>query len=193
MASRHGRRRGRRARERGALAAHLRRHDHAADGAVHGAVLDLLGEHLEVPDAPGVAEGRVLGLDPVRRPLDPPVRRRFDARTALAQQHRDPSARAADADDPAAATTRAGAASQTQVSALMKEAQRPRRSSPTSSRCSTGSTHTPRRTASPNQVKAQISSAGLVVTVLTDKLLFDSGSGHAASRPAIRCSTRSRR
>ena len=33
--------------ERRALAAHLRGHDHAADGAVHGAVLDLVGEHLE--------------------------------------------------------------------------------------------------------------------------------------------------
>ena len=45
----------RRPRERGALAAHLRGHDHAADGAVHGAVLDLVREHLEV--------------QPCRRPL----------------------------------------------------------------------------------------------------------------------------
>ncbi len=48
----------RRARQRRALAADLRRHDHAADGAVHGAVLDLLGEHLQVPNPPAGAARR---------------------------------------------------------------------------------------------------------------------------------------
>ena len=45
---------------RRALAADLRRHDHAADGAVHGAVLDLLGQRLQVHDAAALAEGRIL-------------------------------------------------------------------------------------------------------------------------------------
>ena len=37
--------------ERRALAAHVRRHDHAAAGAVHRPVRDLVGEHVEVRDA----------------------------------------------------------------------------------------------------------------------------------------------
>ena len=53
--------------ERGALAVDLRRHDHAADGAVHGPVLDLLGQHLQVQNPAAVAEGRFLGQRPARR------------------------------------------------------------------------------------------------------------------------------
>ena len=53
--------------ERGALAFDLRGHDHAADGAVHGPVLDLLGQHLQVPNPAAVAEGRLLRQHPSRR------------------------------------------------------------------------------------------------------------------------------
>ncbi len=50
-----------------ALAVDLRGHDHAADGAVHGPVLDLLGQHLQVQDPAAIAEGRLLGQHPSRR------------------------------------------------------------------------------------------------------------------------------
>ena len=47
-------------RERRTLAAHLLGHDHAAAGAVHRPVLDLLGQHLEVRHPAAVAQGGVL-------------------------------------------------------------------------------------------------------------------------------------
>ena len=64
MARGHGRRRRHGAAEEGSnerWLSDLRGHDHAADGVVHGAVLDLLGQHLQVPDAAEVAQGRLSG------------------------------------------------------------------------------------------------------------------------------------
>ena len=85
-----GRRKGAwRARERGAMAAHLRGHDHAADGAVHGAVLDFLGERLQVPVAAAVAESRVLRRCPARWQGDPADRLAVHP-AAFRQRHRDP-------------------------------------------------------------------------------------------------------
>ena len=63
------------ARERRALAAHLRRHDHAADGAVHGAVLDLVGEHVEVRGAPEALQDAFSGKILLGRQVDPADRR----------------------------------------------------------------------------------------------------------------------
>ena len=58
------------ARERGALARVLRGHDDAPVLPLHGALLDLVGEHVEVRGAPEVAQGRVLGRGPRRRQVD---------------------------------------------------------------------------------------------------------------------------
>ena len=118
-----------RPRERGALAAHLLGHDHAADGAVHGAVLDLVGEHLQVQVAPGVAEGRLLGQDPAGREADP-AERQLGQRASPPQRHSvDPS--------PAPAP-----------SSRRPRPPRPPRSSRSSRRSSRRSTPTPRSTRS---------------------------------------------
>ena len=58
------------ARERGALARVLRGHDDAPVLPLHGALRDLVGEHVEVRGAPAVAQGRVLGRGARRRPVD---------------------------------------------------------------------------------------------------------------------------
>ena len=84
----HGRRRGG-TRRRRALARHLRGHDHAAVRAVHGPVLDLVGEHVEVRGAlqrslqdafsgascPAASALQETGGDDRRRPRSPPRRR----------------------------------------------------------------------------------------------------------------------
>ena len=89
--------------KRRALAAHLRGHDHAADGAVHDPVLDLLGERLEVRDAAAVAACRVLRIDPPRRPLRSQTRSR---RASLLAGHlRDPVDHAAHTKHPEAGDT----------------------------------------------------------------------------------------
>ena len=92
MARGHGGRRARRRQrteedERRALAADLRRHDHAADGAVHGAVLDLLGQHLQVPDAAEGAARRPSRATscPAARRSPSPARR---ANSSHAPEHR---------------------------------------------------------------------------------------------------------
>ena len=145
--------------EQRALAADLRRHDHAADGAVHGAVLDLLGQHLQVPDAAAVAEGRLLGQHPARRQSDRPAGRDRQRR-ARAQQRRTAGDRAGQdrrleqpAEQHAARRQHRHASSSTTSTRRRRggRANRPpprtrRRSSRTSS---ASSTPTPPRTASP--------------------------------------------
>jgi flagellar hook-associated protein 2 len=82
------------ARERGALARLVPGHDDAAVLPLHGAVRDLVGEHVQVRGAPARPPGRVQRQDPLRRRGDDGDRQRHAARAA--------HARAADAGDHAA-------------------------------------------------------------------------------------------
>ena len=76
------------ARERGALARVLRRHDDAAVLPLHGAVLDLVGEHVEVRGAAEGAPGRLL-----RARSSPAARRHADRQRQAARASRAPSRR----------------------------------------------------------------------------------------------------
>ena len=171
---------------RRALAPHLRRHDHAADGAVHRPVGDLVGEHLEVRRAQGVAHAGLLGQGPARatrraqrRPgaaepgraqvqsfnADPSTSFRSRAREpAGAEQHR------ADAPRPDRPERRAAGARQPQPHpGADRECAR-------------------RRTASRQRSAPRSTSAGLVVRLLTDKVLFDVRPGRRSRRRRCRCS-----
>ncbi len=143
--------RGRRGGQQRALAADLRRHDHAADGAVHGPVLDLLRQHLQVRNAAEVVEGGVLRGDPARRQSDRPPGRHRQRRAGSLQRRTagDRARRHAGREQP-------GERQRAQLLELLQRrrqrlaggagAEGSRRVRRTSSR---SSTPTPRRTASP--------------------------------------------
>ena len=183
--ARRGRRRGARppgGGEQRALAADLRRHDHAADGAVHGAVLDLLGEHLQGPDAAAVAPRGLLRRTSSRaaKAIAKPG---ASANTSHAPSSIDVQAivpvTAHDREQRSQSSTTHGAASAAARSAQRRRAGAPNARRSCSPRSSTSSTPTRTSMASRKKVQTSIEPRGLVIRVLTDDLLFASGQADA--------------
>ena len=173
-------RRGPRGRRR-ALAPHLRRHDHAAHGAVHRHVGDLVREHDEVRRAVRVAASRPstgsssTGGENIQAgaPSVMPEQPRSSATPGQADRDRPGLGRARRADR-RSPSTRARTA---------PPSSRPRRRRPREPRAtsSTGSTRWQASHGLKRKVETTIDERGLVVRVLTDDLLFDSGK--AALKP----------
>ncbi len=126
------------ARERGTLARVLRGHDDAPVRALHGALLDLVGEHVEVRGAPEVPQRRVLGRGPGRRQVD--------AQLGL-ERRRDRSSPRSQPPLPSLRPLTDIKADDVQEVRRRGRRRRPSRRSRTSARSSAGSTTSPRRPA----------------------------------------------